>query len=87
MSSPVDASGPDIGPVTVIRTGRAALADGAIASAPPAADAMIEAASSAWRRIGRPYTNDWRENHDPPAASRSFGRGRVTWVARCSCSR
>jgi hypothetical protein len=62
MSSPVDASGPDIGPVTAIRTTRAAVADGAIASAPLAADAMIEAASSAWRRIGRPYTNEWRGN-------------------------
>jgi hypothetical protein len=46
MSRPVDASGPDIGPVTPIRTTRAADALGASASAPLAADAMIEAASS-----------------------------------------
>jgi hypothetical protein len=65
MSKPVDASGPDIGPLTPIRTTRAAVAEGASASAPVAADAMIEAASSACRRIGRPYTNEWRDNDDP----------------------
>jgi len=45
-----------------------------------AADAMIEAASSAQRRIGRPYTNAWRGNRRSAGRAAPIAQSRVIWV-------